>query len=1257
MIVRVLFFLLAACVIPAARAGDPSPASTAAITSIWAVGPDLVVTVTVPPGRRRVTLESRSRLTQGAWTPRGLKWSEGTDPAEITFNLPVGDGLELLRIREESEAELGLPAAFFQGRNSFAPAIQKESIAHGAGIAAAPDTVNPSASFSSIQFSPTVETRAARAVVESDIWKVDGHTAYFFNQQRGLQVIDLSDPDLPVVTGVLPLAVWGEQMYRLPAVTIDGSVWLALLAQQGCDGHASEVLLVNVRAGRPSLAGRLPVRGQIKETRLVGEALYLATYDWLQPPAREIRDAHGGVIRVESLPWESRTLISGFDLANPAQPVAQPVIELPVNPDAIASTDRTLFVATTGTRSAEPGESLPAWTMAGRHAVILFDLSDPHGAVTQQGHFITAGRVTDKFKLGVVGANQDAVAVVSQVDWASRPVDPTNPINGTTWTAWAWQQPQAVIETFSLANPAAPAALGQLTLVTNESLFATRFVEDRAYVVTFRQVDPLWIVDLSNPSQPVVRGELQIPGYSTYLQPLADNTRLLAMGVEGSRTTVQLFDVADATKPALLKKIFLGQGWSWSEANSDEKAFQVFPESGLALVPWQGSRGSAQAWFQGTQLIDFDLGAGTLNARGVIDHSIQARRATLLGNRILSLSGQELLTVNAADRDHPVTVAKLPLSTPVDRVFVHGDQLIQLRNTGSLAAQVTLASAAAPETPLAELTLDPLPIVGAERRGDRLYLVQFRADEWRNQAVVRSNAVIKEVPQPPLESWRTNFVVEDVPPPLVQIDATNIIIREQLWDSVRITNILVLRVEVPRPVATNLVTTTWLKTFPPSPLDPTPKSYLLTRIRPEFIPGPSVRETNAVVTRLETPQPPLLVTHWISSTTWESERIPGESRFSIIQVGAGSLQSASQLTFPNPDGYYGGSLTALWPANNQVVWTERENPQFWGKAWYANSLPIVSFEGGTLVFGNTLQIKSGPVSFPIWSGRWWSPWTGNETRHFLAFDLTDDSAPSFASDTRLGGTNDWNSFSETFAADGKLFVSHRVTQPISSTQSSTSATNADWTITLQPMWEPGTWEHHHFLDVLDFTDVANPVVRTPVELPGLLRGISHNGQLIYTTGSDSAAPTSTTVDQIHALAYDGLQAHLVASMHLPVATPQPLVINSDGEVLLGRVGSNPNESSTLETWAVSAEGRFERYATLALTAAAEELHIVDGLLVVTGGDRFRLYDADVTPWVLLGEADRPCTLTVDWPNAAASPTTGLWLARGGLGLWQAPPTP
>ena len=183
-------------------------------------------------------------------------------------------------------------------------------------------------------------------------------------------------------------------------------------------------------------------------------------------------------------------------------------------------------------------------------------------------------------------------------------------------------------------------------------------------------VDPLWVIDLADPRKPAIRGELQIPGYSSYLEPIGTD-RLMAVGVEQSRATVALFDVKDAARPRQLSKVTLGTGWSWSEANSDEKAFKYLPALGMALVPWQGT--DKDAWIQGMQLVD--LKDDQLVKRGLIRHSIAARRAAALADRIVSLSGQELLVVDATDRDQPVVKADLGLSFPAERVRVSGDRL------------------------------------------------------------------------------------------------------------------------------------------------------------------------------------------------------------------------------------------------------------------------------------------------------------------------------------------------------------------------------------------------------------------------------------------------------------------------------------------------------------------------------------------------------------------------------------------------------
>lgn len=106
-----------------------------------------------------------------------------------------------------------------------------------------------------------------------------------------------------------------------------------------------------------------------------------------------------------------------------------------------------------------------------------------------------------------------------------------------------------------------------------ERIYAVRFAGEKGYVVTFRQTDPLYTLDLSNPADPRVRGELKIPGYSAYLHPVAED-RLLGVGqdtTEEGRTKgaqVSLFDVSDLATPRRLAVADLGE-YSTSSAEFD----------------------------------------------------------------------------------------------------------------------------------------------------------------------------------------------------------------------------------------------------------------------------------------------------------------------------------------------------------------------------------------------------------------------------------------------------------------------------------------------------------------------------------------------------------------------------------------------------------------------------------------------------------------------------------------------------------------
>lgn len=1082
--------------------------TAARIRSIQVSDAVLNVVVGVPAGQRRVTLETRSRIARGAWTPREVRWTTSPAASEIVFRLPALEGAELIRVRDEADTELAVPKRFFEGTSLFKPARTP-----GGGVinTFGPGGANAGVLDGGANREVTGVNTGSTPVVESDIWKLDGRTAYFFNAQRGLQVIDLSNLDQPRITGFLPIAVWGEQLYRLPG-TSSPSVWLALLAQQGCSGQGSEVLLVEVVDGTPVLRERLPIRGQIAESRLVGSVLHVVSSEWLQDTVDPLKDPTTG----QTLDtWECHTFVSTMDLTAPAKPIVVSEVDLWTIPGAVQATDRFLFVATTGSRVPRPQERLAEWVVAGNRGVVVFDLTKSRLDQGPSGYFRTEGRVSNKFNIGVFGPDDASLAVVSQVDGEGRLVPGDPGVGGGQ--VWEWTPSRTVLETFSLSALTNRAPVGQLTLVKNESLFGTRFSGDRAYIVTFRRVDPLWIVDLRDPARPEIRGELEIPGYSTFLQPLANNTRLLTLGVDGSRTAVQLFDVADPGKPALLSKAVLGEGWSWTEGNIDEKAFQVFPEAGLILVPWQGQRGTDPmgSWFRGVQLIDLDLANGRLKARGVIDHAIQARRATWIDSRVVSLSSQELLSVDAVDRDQPRIRAELPLSRRVDRIFLTGDRLVQIGQGSDRPALLTLTSKTATEAPIAGLELDPLPILGVDLRGDRLVLLQGRPETWKTEKILVTNPVVRPILEPPFRT--TNWVVE--------------------------------------------------------------------------------------------PQ-------------WTDVRVPGELVFQVVDVAGDGFKPRSRRVWPQTNLFSGEALSALWIRSDLVVWTESGTTPGWGLGDWVRPMGTIGRPIGIL------------------PGFWW----GSPTRHYLTVDLRDPEQPRRLSEVRLGEGGEWSASTPSWLSGTRVHVGHRTSRYVPGTDPGSTNTPP------VPDWIWGSWEHQDHLDVIDFSDPEEPVVRKPLILPGTLSGLSHGGEVVYAIGSGLEGSGQETNICVHALGYDGVSVRSITQSPLPDAGSSPVLVDSKGTVQVAR-----RTPAGLESWALSDLGKLVRVGEVPLDQEVVSLRELEaGRILAVAAESFGLFNQGASGvLVRSGVAERPCSLWTEGSGIVVNPGSALWIPRGELGLWNA----
>src|SRR5262249_2528861 len=130
-------------------------------------------------------------------------------------------------------------------------------------------------------------------------------------------------------------------------------------------------------------------------------------------------------------------------------------------------------------------------------------------------------------------------------------------------------------------------------IAPTEDIRSVRFDGSRGYIVTFKKTDPLYVLDLGNPTQPHIAGQLKIPGFSTYMH-MMDSAHLLTIGYDAADqgsfawfagVLLQIFDVSNMESPQLVHKEVIGTRGSSSEALADHLAFNYFAEKNLLALP------------------------------------------------------------------------------------------------------------------------------------------------------------------------------------------------------------------------------------------------------------------------------------------------------------------------------------------------------------------------------------------------------------------------------------------------------------------------------------------------------------------------------------------------------------------------------------------------------------------------------------------------------------------------------------------------
>ena len=478
-------------------------------------------------------------------------------------------------------------------------------------------------------------------VDEPDIVKTDGDVVYAVAQGK-LNAVDVSGP-LPVLLGSLPLGEGvGHQLLlagdRLLVTSTTGFFFEPLPAMEGDvmpPNGTPSTLLTEVDVSDPAamrVVRTLTLEANYVNARLVGSVARLVVSSaptnlpFVYPETGKRADLaaakrrNRAVIRASKLDnWipvytvheeltgrtTTRPLLGCPDVRHPAEfsglgMLSVLTIDLtqgiePVDTDAVMASGDTVYASTQGLYVAtqqwvdpipldDPSASLPAVTTA----IHKFDISSP-SQTEYRGSGTVTGYLLNQWSL----SERDGFLRVVSTDAPS-------------W--WGGEESETESMVTVMADEGGRlATVGRLDgLGLGERVYAVRFIGDLGYVVTFRQVDPLHVIDVSDPANPVLRGELHIPGYSAYLHPIGDGL-LLGVGQDATPdgrvlgTQASVFDVTSPDNPVLLHKLQLGEGWS--EVEFDHHAFLYWPATGLAVLP-------LERWhFDETGASDYSAGA------------------------------------------------------------------------------------------------------------------------------------------------------------------------------------------------------------------------------------------------------------------------------------------------------------------------------------------------------------------------------------------------------------------------------------------------------------------------------------------------------------------------------------------------------------------------------------------------------------------------------------------------------------------------
>jgi hypothetical protein len=383
------------------------------------------------------------------------------------------------------------------------------------------------------------------------------------------------------------------------------------------------------------------------------------------------------------------------------------------DPETIGEKDRTSFTGTSSNICVSDTAIFVSrydysdWS-APRTGITYVDISDPSGEISIRDSIAIDGWLADRYQMDHFG---DHFRIVTQ--------------------QWGESLAESTLYVISTSDPDSLKVVGKLVIDDAGSLMATRFAGDRGYTIHLpRSIDPLDVLDLSDPEDPKLCDVLEMPGWVEHMEVVGYS--IIAIGVDDTKGTWQvalsLFDVSDPYDAVMQDRVIMGEGWSYSPANYDPKALTIDSERGMVLIPYYSYDYYSYVGINMIQIVSVDLDDGDLALRGAIRMDSSPTRTRVVGNSVLATSELELVSADVTDPDAPVIDSVLALTSQYSDALMSEGRIVAAVSPayGNDEAFIRVLDPSDQFSPVAEIGVDGLRYQDARIVGDLAFIKGLR---------------------------------------------------------------------------------------------------------------------------------------------------------------------------------------------------------------------------------------------------------------------------------------------------------------------------------------------------------------------------------------------------------------------------------------------------------------------------------------------------------------------------------------------------